>query len=303
MKWVLVAVAVVAVIGGLIYASQRDDSLESDAPKTVTWDVITDYLVDLGLDGAFQLDGDPHGVFLASAGDKLYEVDRQGVITWALSVSEPIGGCYWASYNRIGFWVVGNGLYIIDRNGDLMWSHRDWHLACAAPSAWDDVTRAVIGTDEGSVYGTYRGNVEWTSDIVNGSDPGAAGVAWLSTEEGRHVALLRPSSVVVEVYPDGAIGDSWSDLPTNASMVDLLPFGGILVCGPDSVAEFTPEGVLTWEYGGESLVQCCRLPTGSTMLMESPGEVVALAPNEYVMWRAQVVGATCVRWSLDGGAE
>ena len=301
MKWILVAVAVVAVVGGLIYASQRDDGSVSDGPPSITWEVITSDLVDLGLDRAFQVDGDPHGVFLASVEDRLYEVDRGGVITWALRASAPIGGCFWASDSRIGFWVEGNGLYVVDRSGDVMWKCMDEHLLCAAPSAWDDVTRAVVGTDNGLVYGTYRGSVEWEADLGS-SGEGKEKVLWISTEEGRHVALVEERNDAVLVYPDGTVGEQWSSLPFGTSMVDLMPSGGILVCCPETVVELKPDGVVMWEYSGVELVQCHRLPTGSTMMVDSMGEITAIAPNEYPMWRAQADNVSCVRWSLNGGA-
>lgn len=302
MKWVLIAVGVLAAVGGLIYASQRDDDPESPSlPPSITWEVVTEGFSDLSFDDAFSVEGDPRGVFLVSAENRLYEVSREGGVTWALQTSDPLGGCYWASDNSIGFWVEGNGLYVVSRDGELMWKCLDEHLSCAAPSAWDDVTRAVVGTDVGVVYGTYRGSVEWSVDT--GGEGVTEYVSWVSTEEGRHGVLLRESNVVVEVYPDGELGGSWDCLPERSVMVDVLPSGGILVCNTEKVAEYTPQEVTTWEYGEVSPAQCHRLPTGSTMLMSTTGDIVTLAPNEYPMWRAWAEGANCVRWSLNGGGS
>lgn len=291
LKWFLVATGVVVllVVLWLVVSGRKAD--EETVPDPVPWCVVDSPGVDVSWEGSYP------GRLLIAAGRNVIEV-YQGNVIWCLEAGGDVGGCSWLSEDVVLFWVPSNGVYVVSRDGVLLWRYLDASLCCACPLIEEGTDGVVIGRSSGEVCRVGEDGKVWETDVsAKIEGVGVDLVSWVSSWPGGYVATLGGASAVVLVQSDGALG--WRRPVEDPSRASMLSSGDLLVCSGGRVVELGEGGESVWSGGEDfsSAFQAKWLPCG-VVLVCGEGEVRGVSAEGGVLWKAGVPGIECADGSL-----
>jgi len=265
---------------------------------------------------------------------KVVEVDFDGHVVWSFSPPRSMrGGVLDASLLKSGhilITITGSGIYEINRDGDIQWSHKD-------PEASHDADRLANGN---TLY-----NLGWQAkgqDVVREVDPSGQIVwSWKGLEDydrppfadidhegwmhvnavtrlnnGNTLVSLRNFNTVTEVAPNGRVVRDWTfkgkdrktGLKTKGPIVgarnhepEILDNGNMLLAlrQPNRFVEFnleTQDVVWIWQHpGGDKELrtnrEANRLPNGNT-LGSAGNKLVEIAPDGTLVWQMIAPGGS-----------
>lgn len=256
---------------------------------------------------------------------KIVEVDMLGHVLWSHEPFIPNRGLLLdATYLENGhilYTVKGYGIFEINREGKMLWQHKDFeasHDADRLPNgntlynrSWvrkgEDVVREI--TSAGEVVWSWNGLSEFdTSPFDNVYFEGWMHVNAVSRlTSGNTLISIRNFNTIVEVNPSGIVVRRWTfncndsrTIPTSGPIKgernhepEMLPSGNILVAlqNPLRYVEFKPdtqEIVWQWQPSADSFTlshnrEANRLPNGNT-LVTTANQLVEVTADGTVVW-------------------
>jgi hypothetical protein len=256
---------------------------------------------------------------------RIIEVNMLGEIVWEYLVPPHL-----KQYNNPGFDVElllngnilyvlpKNGVYEIDRSGNVVWSYLTGKISHDADRLPNGNTIFVFGnfdqkSDAQVVEVNREGDVVWTwyaRDYLD--EPPYDSISyegWTHTNAVSRLSndntliSLRNFNFIAEVDAQGAvirsIGEATLSLPHDPEM---LPNDNILVTSlpqgrPHSAVEIDPEtGEIVWEYlisGLENrpVRDANRLPNGNTLITGATA-IVEVTPEGEIVWRLGLQGVS-----------
>jgi hypothetical protein len=256
---------------------------------------------------------------------RIIEVNMLGEIVWEYLVPPDL-----KQYTNPGFDVElllngnilyvlpKNGVYEIDRNGNVVWSHLTEKISHDADRLPSGNTIFVFGNyDEKSdaqvVEVNPKGEVIWTwyaKDYLN--EPPYDSISnegWTHTNavsrlsNGNTLISLRNFNFIAEVDPQGAVVRKIGEgvfrmqhdpeiLPNDNILTTSLPQGQ-----PHSAVEIDPDtSSIVWEYlipGQENrpVRDANRLPNGNTLITGAT-EIVEVTTGGEIVWRLRLQGVS-----------
>lgn len=254
---------------------------------------------------------------------RIVEVNMLGEVVWEYLVPPEL-----AEYSNPGFDVEvlpddnvlfvlpRNGIYEIDRGGNVVWSHSDGqvtHDADRLPSGntlyvfgggdrADDAQVKEVSPEGELVWSWYAGDHFNRSPYADINDQG-----WTHTnavtrmDDGNTLISLRNLDLMVEVDPGGAvvrtIGEGVVFSPHDP---EVLSSGNILLISqeplpPNNALEIEPDtGAVVWQFGGEQwrpilARDADRLPNGNTLLTGT-SEIIEVTAGGEIVWRLKLEG-------------
>jgi len=254
---------------------------------------------------------------------RMIEVNMRGEITWEYRLPSAL-----RRYNNPGFegehlpngniliLLPGNGVYELNREGEIVWSYIDRKVSHDADRLPNGNTLVAFGngdqindaqvkeiSPEGKIVWSWYARDDFDKAPYNTiSDDG-----WTHTNavtrlpNGNTLISPRNFDCLVEVDPQGAlvrtIGEGVFD---NQHDPEVLPNGNILLANhgrPHRAIEFDPTTKkIVWQTSGfaRELVpvrDANRLPNGNTLITTTT-EIVEITPVGEVVWQLTLKGLT-----------
>jgi len=260
---------------------------------------------------------------------RLVEVDMQGQVVWQYDIPDDLKQYHNPGLDvellpddHILFVLPRNGVYEIDRSGNVVWSHLETMISHDADRLPNGNTLFVYGAgdalDEPQVqevdpdgepvwlwYARDQYNVEPYADIWDDGWTHANAVTRL--ENGNTLVSLRNFNLTTEVTAEGTVAWSfeWSTLGgDDPHEPEVLPNGNLLIClqhqTPHQAVQIDPDsGEVVWEYyrsGLRTVRDCDRLPNGNTLIVgvlrdEDDSVVFEVTPAGSVVWQLKIKDA------------
>ena len=254
---------------------------------------------------------------------RMIEVNMLGEIIWEYLVPPDLKQCTNPGFDvesllngNILYVLPKNGVYEIDRSGNVVWSYLTGKISHDADRLPNGNTIFVFGnydqkSDAQVVEVDREGGVVWTWYAVDHLDePPYDGISyegWTHTNavsrlsNGNTLISLRNFNFIAEVDPQGAvvrsIGEGILSLPHDP---EVLPNDNILATSlpqgrPHRAVELDPEtDTIVWEYlvtGQENrpVRDANRLPNGNTLITGAT-EIVEVTPGGEIVWRFRLQG-------------
>ncbi len=254
---------------------------------------------------------------------RIIEVNMQGDVVWEYAIPDHLKQYHEPGLDvevlpsgNILFVLPRNGVYEIDRDGTIVWSHLDEKISHDADRLADGNTLYGWGgpdqkTDAQVKEVTPDGEIVWSwyardhldtapyADIYREGWTHTNAVTRLSN--GNTLISLRNFNLTVEVNPEGAVVWSydWSALGgDDPHEPEILPGDHLLVClqhdTPHQVVEIDrATGEVAWDFyvegmrtardsnrlaNGNTLVQAVLMPGDESVLME-------VTPGREIVWQ------------------
>ena len=257
---------------------------------------------------------------------RIIEVDMQGEIVWEYAIPDdlkqyrdPGMDVERLPNDNILFVAPRHGIYEIDRDGAVVWSHLDdevSHDADRLPNAntlyvWgggdklSDAQAKEVSPDGELVWSWHARdefNVEPYSDIYRDGWTHANAVTRL--DNGNTLVSLRNFNLTVEVDAAGVVvwEFDWTSLDgEDPHEPEILPDDRLLIClqgdTPHQVVEIDrASGELAWEYyqaGLRTARDADRLPNGNTLIQAVQGDgdvsvVFEVTPAGEIVWQLKL---------------
>jgi len=261
---------------------------------------------------------------------RVVEVDFKGNVLWEFSPLSPpnyLGGAVLDAAKLVNgnilITIKGSGIYEINRDGKLAWSHNDAeasHDADRLPNGntlynlgWrskgEDVVREI--NPNGKIVWSWKGLADYDREpFANIESEGWMHVNSVSRlKNGNTLISMRNFNTVAEVNPDGRVVRDWTfrgwdkrtGLKTKGKIEgvrnhepEILENGNMLLAlrQPHRFVEFnlkTQEIVWSWAHpGGDRELrtnrEANRLPNGNT-LGSAGNKLVEIAPDGAIVWQ------------------
>ncbi|NOZ77044.1 MAG: hypothetical protein GXO65_05115, partial [Euryarchaeota archaeon] len=265
---------------------------------------------------------------------RIIEVNMLGEIVWEYVLPENLRRYTNPGFdvellpnNNILFLLPLNGVYEIDRNGNIVWSYLDKKVSHDADRLPNGNTLVVFGgndqIDDAQVKEVNpKGEIVWTwyardhfyktpyKDVYDEGWTHANAVTRLPN--GNTLINLRNFNLTVEVDPQGSVVWSfdWGILGIEPHEPEVLPNGNILIAlhgrpnsrviKPRVVEVDRKTGEVVWQFGKPGLIgirDADRLPNGNTLiaggaLVHGGPKILEVTPNGKVVWQLGVKGVT-----------
>ncbi len=266
---------------------------------------------------------------------RIIEVNMLGQIVWQYELPDELKQADYVgldverlSNDHILFVVSNKGIYEIDRNGAIVWSHLDNHVSHDADRLPNGNTLYVFGNNDGrndaqmkevdssgEVVWSWYANTEFLidayKDISRGGWTHANALTRLNN--GSTLVSLRNFDLTVEVGTDGleAWSFDWGDLgvtTVDPHEPEIQSNGNLLVClqrgSPDQAVEIDRSaGEVVWRYsraGLRTARDCDRLPNGNTLIVgvltggtadrfdDDESVVFEVTPDGEIVWQLKL---------------
>jgi len=256
---------------------------------------------------------------------RIIEVNMLGEIIWEYQVPQnlrqytnPGFDTEWLPDNHILFVLPRNGVYEIDRNGNVIWSYSDKkvsHDADRLPNgntlvAWgggDEISDAQVkeinpnGEIVWAWYAKDHFNKAPYKDIYHQGWTHTNAVSRLP--KGNTLISPRNFNFVVEVDPQGSVVSTLGEGIFNSQHdPEILPNGNMLVVlqwrdRPHQATEVDPEtGEIVWQFALPKrntwpVRDANRLPNGNTLITGST-EIVEVTAEGKIAWQLKLKGVS-----------
>lgn len=250
---------------------------------------------------------------------RIIEVNMLGEIVWQYVVPENLRQYTNPGFdvellpnNNILFVLPRKGIYEINRDGNIVWSHLDKKVSHDADRLPDGNTIFVFGAydqkDDAQVREINpKGETVWAwyakdhfykapyKDIFLGGWTHTNAVSRLPN--GNTLISLRNFDFVVEVDPSGSVVRTIGEgIFHHQHDPELLANGNILVADhsvPQRALEIDPEtSEIVWQFAvpGQLLRDANRLPNGNTLITGAT-VIVEVSPQGEIVWRLRLKAA------------
>ncbi len=263
---------------------------------------------------------------------RIVEVDMQGNIIWEYDIPDNLKQYHspgldveQLNNDNILFVLPGNGVYEIDRNKNIVWSHLDDKISHDADRLINNRLVYVYGysdtkNDPQMKEINQQGQTIWSWYAINHFDVAPYDTisrqGWVHTNavtrmnNGNTLINLRNFNQTVEVNPLDSIVwfMDWGTLYPSASPIgfdphepEMLPDNHLLVClqwdTPYQIVEIDRSiKQPVWEYHRDNLRTCRdadRLPNGNTLIVgvleETQDSVIfEITQNGEIVWQLKV---------------
>lgn len=257
---------------------------------------------------------------------RIIEVDMQGDVVWEYVIPDHLKQYHDPGLDvevllsgNILFVLPRNGVYEIDRNGTVVWSHLDAKISHDADRLPNGNTLYVWGggdkKDDAQVKEvTPSGEIVWSwyakdqfdiapyADIDRDGWTHANAVTRLSN--GNTLVSLRNFNLTVEVDAEGEViwSFDWSTLGgDDPHEPEILPDDHLLIClqhdTPHQVVEIDrTTGDVVWQFylaGLRTARDSDRLPNGNTLIQAvmMPGDesiIMEVTPDGEIVWQLKL---------------
>ncbi len=256
---------------------------------------------------------------------RMIEVNMLGEIIWEYQIPQnlrqytnPGLDAELLSNNNILFVLPTNGVYEIDRSGNIVWSYLTTKISHEADRLPNGNTIFVFGADdqkddaqvtevnpEGEIVWTWYAKDHFDKPPYNEIyDEG-----WTHTNSvtrlpnGNTFISLRNFNLVAEVDPQGAVVKIHGEgVFIGVHDPEILPNGNILAPShpldkPHSAVEIDPKtGKIVWQSVGfkreaAPVRDANRLPNGNTLITGST-KIVEVTPEGKIVWQLTLKGVT-----------
>jgi hypothetical protein len=257
------------------------------------------------------------------ANPRIVEINMRGEIVWQYLLpaklkryTNPGFDAELLKNNDVLFVLPGNGVYEIDRNGNVVWSYIDAKVSHDADRLPNGNTLVVYGNNDQKEDAQVKeidpsGKIVWSwyARSYFNEEPYLSifEEGWTHTnavsrlENGNTLISPRNFNMLVEVAPDGEVVKTYGEgLFVQQHDPVILPNGDILLCNhdrPHKVIEYNPEtGTIVWQTAGfkpsESPVRDAnRLPNGNT-LITCTTKIIEITPDGEIVWEMILKGIT-----------
>ena len=257
---------------------------------------------------------------------RIVEVNMNGEIIWQYKIPDNLKRYLHPGFdvqllpnNHIMYILPGNGVYEIDRNGNVVWSYLD-------SQASHDVDRLPNGN---TLINRGNDDTKDTAQVIEVDQQGKIVWSWyakgtydkppyssISNDGWTHINAvtrlpngntwvdLRNFNITAEVNPQGTIvwQYDWSPIGQNPHEPELQPNGNILVNlhpQPIQIVEINPKtSKIVWRYridGNPTFHpetrDADRLPNGNT-LINNGFRLIEVTPSQEIVWQLTVKSLT-----------
>lgn len=244
---------------------------------------------------------------------RIVEINMLGEIVWQYKVpaglqryTNPGFHTEQLPTGNILFVLPTNGVYEIDRSGQVVWSYNTRRISHAAHRLPDGNTIFVCGADDQKdepqvTVVNQQGKIVWTwyareafdmapyNTIYDQGWTHINGVTWL--QNGNILASLRNLNLVAEINAEGRLLRKIGEGIYVAQHDPVLLSNGNMLaanhCVPQKAIEIVPAtGEVVWEYAipRELLRDADRLPNGNTIITGA-SQIVEVTPDKKIAWR------------------
>lgn len=246
---------------------------------------------------------------------RLIEVNMLGEIVWEYKLpaewGEKIVGFEVEPLpNRNVLLAITNrGLYEVDRDGTIVWSHQDPKISHDADRLANGNTLYVFGSNDQKSDAQVKevnpaGEQVWAWYAKDHFDyPPYSDISWQGwshtnavtrLENGNTLISIRNFDMIVEVGPDGEVVNTIEGIAKSPHDPLVLENGNILVVSQTTVAhttmEIDPETKdILWSYditerSNMPVRDCNRLPNGNT-LITAARKIIEVTPEGEIVWQ------------------
>jgi len=228
------------------------------------------------------------------------------------------------SNNNILFVLPTNGVYEVDRSGNIVWSYLTTKISHEADRLPNGNTIFVFGSDDQKDDAQVtevnpEGEIVWTwyakdhfdkvpyKDIYDGGWTHTNSVTRLPN--GNTFISLRNFNLVAEVDPQGAVVKTHGEgVFIGVHDPEILPNGNILAPAhgkPERAIEIdSTTGEVVWQSAGVEreavpVRDANRLPNGNTLITGST-KIVEVTPEGKIVWQLTLKGVTFDREDSSG---
>lgn len=265
---------------------------------------------------------------------RIIEVNMRGEIIWKYSVPENLRQYTNPGFdvellpnNNILFVLPRNGVYEIDRKGNIVWSYLDNKVSHDADRLPNGNTLVVWGggdavSDAQVKEVNPKGEIVWTwyakdyfnkapyKDIYNEGWTHTNAVTRLSN--GNTLVSPRNFNFLVEVDPKSAVVRTIGEgILEDQHDPEVLPGGNMLIAnhripprGVHSAVEIDSTGRVVWEYKMPDrstwpVRDANRLPNGNTLITGTT-KIVEVTPEGEIVWQLSLKGVAFGREEAAG---
>jgi len=253
---------------------------------------------------------------------RIVEVNMAGEIVWQYNIPDNL-----KRYTNPGFDVQllpddhimyllpGNGIYEIDRSGNVLWSYLDSkasHDFKRLPNGNTLINRGNEDTKDTAqaIEVDPQGKIVWQwfaksaydrapySSIYREGWSHANAVTRLPN--GNTLVNMRNFNITAEINPQGSVvwQYDWRSIGQNPHEPEVLPNGNILVClhhNPVQVVEINPKtNEIIWRYifnkdqgNPGNNRDADRLPNGNTLINDAI-KIIEITPAKEIVWQLTV---------------
>ncbi len=256
---------------------------------------------------------------------RIIEVNMRGEIVWEYVLpahlkqyNNPGFDVEWLPNNNILFVLPRNGVYEIDRNGNVIWSYLDERVSHDADRLPNGNTLVVWGggdtPDDAQVKEINpKGKIVWAwyakdhffrlpyRDISNQGWTHTNAVTRLSN--GNTLISLRNFNFLIEVDPQGKVVKTIGEgLMRYQHDPEVLSNGNILFVNhkrPHTVIEIDTNGKIVWQYimsdsNTWPVRDANRLPNGNTLITGTT-KIIEVTQDGELVWQLTLKGITFER--------
>lgn len=250
---------------------------------------------------------------------RVIEINMQGDIIWEYAIPENLkeftnpgfDAEYLPEEDHILIVLPRSGIYEIDRDGQVVWTHMDPKISHDADRLDNGNTLYVYGGGDKKTDAQVKevdkdGNIvwEWYAKDYFDKEPYSTiqDEGWTHTnavtrlENGNTILSPRNFNLLVEVDSEGEVvqthGEDFLDYQHDPEVLDN---GNIVIANhgePQGAIEFTPEGEIVWEFempdrGTWPVRDANRLPNGNTLITGST-VILEVTPEGEVVWEFKI---------------
>jgi len=253
---------------------------------------------------------------------RIVEVNMAGEIVWQYNIPDnlkrytnPGFDVQLLPNDHIMYLLPGNGVYEIDRSGNVLWSYLDSkvsHDFKRLPNGNTLINRGNEDTKDTAqaIEVDPQGKIvwQWFAKSVYDKAPyssiyreGWAHVnAVTRLPNGNTLVNMRNFNITAEINPQGSVvwQYDWSSIGQNPHEPEVLPNGNILVClhhNPVQVVEINPKSnEIIWQYifnedqgNPGNNRDADRLPNGNILINDAI-KIVEITPAKEIVWQLSV---------------
>jgi len=257
---------------------------------------------------------------------RIIEVNMLGEIVWEYPVphnlrqyTNPGFDVEWLPNNNILFVLPRNGVYEVNRNGNIIWSYLNNKVSHDADRLPNGNTLVVYGHEDGISDAQVKeispeGEIVWAwyaRDHFNKAPyKDIYEQGWTHTNaasrlpDGHTLISPRNFNFVVEADPQGSVFRTIGEgILHYQHDPEMLPNGNLLLANqrvPHRAIEIDPEtGGIVWQSAGFKrdavpVRDADRLPNGNTLIAGST-EIVEVTTHGEIVWQLRLKGITFER--------